>query len=546
MITMLAKLKPTPLNLFIAEEDDSMWKSLTVLNLYRITLAAIFVASIFVVKHVSILGISDPVMFAIVSIIYLSVSILANFATYWRWPDFETIVIILTMVDICALTIIMHTSGGLESGLGMLIVVSIAGNSLITNGKAASLFAALAALAILTEQVVSYISKSTEPNFTQAGFLGAAVFMTALLSHVLSKRLRETQELATQRGIDLANMAQLNAHVIQRLQSGVIVVDADNHIRLMNDSARQMLGLSIAENINSIDILSTDLSLQLDDWKHNELNEAKPFRITGTNIDILPSFAPLGTEKYSATLIFIEDAVRMAHQAQQMKLASLGRLTASIAHEIRNPLGAISHADQLLAESPNLNQSDKRLTEIIHTHTERVNGIIENILQLSRRGNTSPTIIKLYEWMERFINEFILSENIDSAAISFNMAPKEITIMFDPTQLHQIVWNLSHNGIRFSAEHTGNPKLEFHCGLIENNNRPYLDVIDHGPGIDPKNADQIFEPFFTTDSKGSGLGLYIARELCQLNKARVQYIAASNSGSCFRIEFASQPTTLTA
>jgi len=541
---MFTNYKPLPRNLFIVGEDPNVWKSLTVLNLYRTCLAIIFVASIFIVKHTSVLGIDDPVVFAIVSIIYLSTSVLSGFAIYWKWPNFETIVIILTMIDICALTIIMHTSGGIESGLGMLIVVAIAGNSLLTNGKAASLFASIAVLAILTEQTVSFISKSSEPNFTQAGFLGVAVFTIALLSHVLSKRLRETQELAAQRGIDLENMAQLNDHVIKRLQSGVIVVDSDNKILLVNDYARQMFGIKAPRQLemNNLDLLSMEICLQLSEWKKGELNEPKPFRIKGTSIDVLPSFTQLGVLNNSATLIFIEDAVRMAQQAQHMKLASLGRLTASIAHEIRNPLGAISHADQLLSESPNLNPADKRLTEIIHTHTERVNGIIENILQLSRRDNTSPVKIRLNEWMEKFISELTLSENIDPASINLKIEPRDLSVLFDPTQLHQIVWNLSHNGIRFSSNYPENPKVEFQSGLLENDHRPYLDVIDHGPGIDSKYAHQIFEPFFTTDSRGSGLGLYIVRELCQLNKARVQYIAPPNGGSCFRIEFSGQLT----
>ncbi|MDX1813085.1 MAG: histidine kinase dimerization/phospho-acceptor domain-containing protein, partial [Gammaproteobacteria bacterium] len=364
-----------------AKNDASIWKSLYFLNFYRIILAGIFVTSIFMENNLRILGSLDPVGFAVTAYLYLVVSVLVSFMIHWRWPNFEAIVMLLTMVDVTALTIIMHTSGGIETGLGMLIVVAIAGNSLLTNGKAASLFAALAALAILTEQIVSHISRSTTPNFTQAGFLGAAVFATALLSYVLSKRIRETEQLAEQRGVDLANMAKLNEHVIKGLQSGVIVVDKNDRIRLMNQSAWQMLGLPIFEDVynKSLKFISDELYLSLQKWKDNPSEESDIFRTNGSSIDVLPSFTTFGTQENSATLIFLEDTVRMRQQAQQFKLASLGRLTASIAHEIRNPLGAISHADQLLSESPNLNSSDKRLTEIIHTHTERVNSIIENV-----------------------------------------------------------------------------------------------------------------------------------------------------------------------
>ena len=536
---MLLKLDHLTHSDLIEDADANTWRSLHFLNLYRIVLAGIFVASIFVEKHLSVLGTFDPVAFAIISYAYLSIAVLASFSIHWRWPSFEVNVTLLTMVDICALTIIMHTSGGLESGLGMLIVVAIAGNSLLTNGKAASLFAALAALAILTGQVVAHINHSMEPDYTQAGFLGAAVFATALLSHVLSKRLRETEQLAEQRGVDLANMALLNEHVIKRMQSGVIVVDSDNRIRLMNKAAWHMLGLPAIEDHQhkTLKSLSKELYELLETWKRDPHSDPNLFQTNGSGTDVLPSFTQFGSANNRATLIFLEDTVRMTQQAQQMKLASLGRLTASIAHEIRNPLGAISHADQLLAESSNLDQNQRRLTEIIHTHTKRVNGIIENVLQLSRRDNTIPENINLESWIKKFIDDFVLGENIDPEVVTYDIEPDNLMVYFDPTQLQQVVWNLSQNGLRYCIDCKSNPKLELRAGVTKTTKRVHLDVIDHGPGVEAKVAEQIFEPFFTTDSKGTGLGLYIARELCELNKAQIKYIAIPD-GSCFRIEFA--------
>jgi len=537
---MLLKLDYLTDSELIDEADSSTWRSLRYLNIYRIILAGIFVSSIFIEKHISVLGTIDPVVFAVVSYAYLSIAVFASFTIHWQWPNFEVNFTILAMVDICALTIIMHTSGGIESGLGMLIVVAIAGNCLLSNGKAASLFAALAVLAILTGQVVSYISHSMEANFTQAGFLGAAVFATALLSHVLSKKLRETEQLAEQRGIDLANMALLNEHVIRKLQSGVIVVDHNNRIRLMNQSAWQMLGLPVLDNAQNkpLNSLSRELYEVLENWKQYTHSEPALFRTNGSSTDVLPSFTKLGSADNFATLIFLEDTVRMTQQAQQMKLASLGRLTASIAHEIRNPLGAISHADQLLAESTNLDKNQRRLTEIIHNHTIRVNGIIENVLQLSRRDNTIPESIKMKQWMDKFVDDLLLSNNLDPGVVDYSVEPVELSVYFDPTQLQQVVWNLCQNGLRYSAASKTNPRLELRVGITESSKRVHLDIIDHGSGINSAIAEQIFEPFFTTDKKGTGLGLYIARELCELNKATIKYIPSSKGGCCFRIEFA--------
>ena len=214
---------------------------------------------------------------------------------------------------------------------------------------------------------------------------------------------------------------------------------------------------------------------------------------------------------------------------------------ASIAHEIRNPLGAISHAEQLLAESPQLPPEDKRLTEIIHDNSSRVNAIIENILQLSRRGNTLAESIRLNEWLDNFAAEFVLGHNIEMSDLSIDVNPVDISIFMDSTQLHQILWNLCQNGLRYSRDYPDSPKLELQGGLTEDKRHPFLEIIDHGTGIDSKTAETIFEPFFTTEASGSGLGLYISRELCESNFASLNYKPVPSGGSCFRIEFASPP-----
>jgi two-component system sensor histidine kinase PilS (NtrC family) len=277
---------------------------------------------------------------------------------------------------------------------------------------------------------------------------------------------------------------------------------------------------------------------QLTLWKNNEFNDSRVFRVAATYMELIPNFTRLGNDRHSGTLIFLEDTIRTAKQAQQMKLASLGRLTASIAHEIRNPLGAISHAEQLLAESENLGAADKRLTEIIHKHAARVNAIIENVLQLSRRGSASPELINLKQWLEHFAEEFVLSMRISPDELRIDVQPETLMVNFDNTQFHQIVWNLCHNGIRHSQNCEANPKVNLVGRLNNTTQRPFLDVIDQGPGIDPDHIQHIFEPFFTTESKGSGLGLYISKELCEANNAQIRYLPNADGGSCFRIKFA--------
>jgi len=525
---------------FPASETERVWRPLRYLNLYRILLAALFVSSHFTETNLSQLGNHDPRLFIAVSIIYLALACVASFAIHWRWLKFQPLAYGLVVLDIIALTLLMRTSGGIASGLGMLLVVAIAGNSLLLGGRTSILFAAIASLAVLAEQVYAQISQTLPVNYTQAGILGATLFATAFLAHVLSTRIRESEELAAQRGVDLANLAQLNQHVIQRMQSGIIVVDADGRIRLMNESAWHMLGLPSLGGTSSKSLrqISPPLAEQWAAWRNNALNEPRIFRSGGRGAELLPSMTALGSDEQAGTLIFLEDTARMAKQAQQMKLASLGRLTASIAHEIRNPLGAISHAEQLLAEAVTDNPADRRLLEIIHSNTTRVNDIIENVLQLSRRDRARPEDLPLKPWLEHFIAEFTLSQGCDPADIAISVEPANLTIRMDATQFHQILWNLCQNGLRYGRNHPGQPKLELRASQPRGSSHGVLDIIDHGPGVKPEDVSHIFEPFFTTDTKGSGLGLYIARELCEGNGARLSYLAVPTGGSCFRIEFA--------
>jgi two-component system, NtrC family, sensor histidine kinase PilS len=527
--------------------SERAWRPLHFLNLYRITLAALFVSAIFLKGNLPLLGSQNAALFQLVSFIYLGVASVASFAIHFRWLNFRALSYGLVVLDILALTLVMRASGGIETGLGMLLIVAIAGNSLLLSSRAANLFAAIAAIAILSEQLYALQSIELTANFTQAGILGATLFATAFIAHVLSSRVRASEALAAQRGVDLANLAQLNQHVLQRMQSGIVVVDADLRVRLLNESAWHMLGLPARGNTHNkgLKFVSPELAEQLIDWRRGGLAEPRMFRPGGSNVELLPSMTALGSEARAGTLIFLEDMARMAQQAQQLKLASLGRLTASIAHEIRNPLGAISHAEQLLTETASDNPSERRLLEIVHTNTARVNDIIENVLQLSRRDRAMPEDLPLKDWLENFLREFVHSQGCDPADIALHIGAEDCSVHMDATQLHQVLWNLCQNGLRHSQDYPAQPRLELHASIDADSRKVFLDVIDHGLGVAPDAIANIFEPFFTTEAKGSGLGLYIAREMCEANQARLSYVAIPTGGACFRVEFAEKQSPKT-
>lgn len=518
--------------------DQHTWRPLTYLALYRLTLATIFVAILLSGKSYTPLAQVAPGLFAVISVIYFIIGLAALYAVRRRRPAFDTQVLLGVGIDILALILIMHASGGANSGLGILLVISVAGASIVTTGRTALTLASIAAVAVLAEHLYQVIAGQAEPEgMIAAGLLGITLLASSTLVHFLARRIIESEALARKRGIDLANMADLTEHVIQRMQTGILVIDPDDQVRLINDSAWYMLGMPTLGRQPALVEVSGDLYLQLQRWREQSDYVPRPIQLSAAQAAIMPRFARITQDERPGVLIFLEDTSAMAQKAQQLKLASLGRLTGSIAHEIRNPLGAISHAGQLLAESSHLDEHDQRLIQIIADQSERVNGIVENVLSLSRRDRGDPQIFDLREFLHDFISRYCRDHKLSESAIVVELQPENILVRFDKLHLEQIMTNLCDNALRHSRRSDGTAQIEIRGGIAEEFGRPFLDVIDDGPGLDADTLQKIFEPFFTTEPDGTGLGLYISRELAETNQAHINYLPGPTGGSCFRISF---------
>jgi two-component system sensor histidine kinase PilS (NtrC family) len=509
------------------------WWALRFFNLYRLIISGLFV--VFVLTHnlPPPLGADNLQLFQYLAYAYLFATIVLQVLMERRLVAEPLQILAEVWVDVVFITGMMYASGGVTSGFGMLLVTTIAGGSLLSPGRNAFFYAASAALAILGEEIYAYTVDLRAINYTQAGFLGGSYFVTALTAYVLARRIRESEALAEQRGQDLANLARLNEHIVQRMQSGVLVLDADGRIRLSNDAARRLLGFGEQPENRALNEPPSELGTRYQHWRAAGTVETTPLRAEESGMEVMASF--LGLERGGA-LVFLEDAALTRQRAQQLKLASLGRLTASIAHEIRNPLGAISHAAQLLSEPAATDTENRHLTQIIHEHSQRVNAIIENVLGLSRRDAAVPELLLLRGWLDNFVIELKLRHHLPDAAVAVSVKPADLAVRIDPSQLHQILWNLCENALRYSRE--GQPRLELSGHMHPQTRRPCLDVIDHGSGIPTTARDHIFEPFFTTEHKGTGLGLYLATELCEANQARLTLQASGSQGCCFRVQFA--------
>jgi len=515
------------------------WRPLGFLNKYRLLISFFFTLIFVLGLQFHPLASHNPNLFFFTSLLYLIFATAFIFLLRWQWPGFQTQIYLHVSVDILATVALMHASGGISSGLGTLLIIVIAGGSILVSGRRQALFlASIASLTILAEVVYDRTAETMLDNsYTQAGILGLTLFITAIVVHAFARRIRESEALATRRGVDLANMAELTEHIIQRMQTGIVVIDNNEVVRLMNESAWHMFGMPSIARDPVLEKISQPLADVFQKWQQQPDMKVQGFALSTEYHNIVPRFARIGQDKNSGVLIFLEDASSVTQRAQQLQLASLGRLTASIAHEIRNPLGAISHAGQLLAESPHLDEHDQRLTRIISDQSQRMNTIIESIMQLGRRDHSRPEVFRLNDFLQRFVNDFMVVHPDEQDQVKVEVNPDDIEIRFDSTHLQQILTNLCENGLRHSQDYQAGPRLELRGGMVHDQQRPFLDVIDHGPGIPAHIAEHIFEPFYTTSNTGSGLGLYISRELAECNQANVKYIPVATGGSCFRISF---------
>jgi two-component system, NtrC family, sensor histidine kinase PilS len=513
------------------------WRVLGLLNLYRVS-APLVLLGLYSLGGGRGIAVSSPQLFFGAAIFYLCFGLGSVILVRRRLANVNVQTILQATVDITALMLLLHACGGVANGLGILLLVPVGSLAFLLAPRSALFLAAVTAIAILADTIWQQLSGHTDVTaYATAGLLGIVLFTVATAASFVASRMRESEDLVRQKDVDLANLADLSQYIVQHLRESLLVVDAADKIRLINESAAEILGDDHAVPGALVGEVSPRLLYSLSTWRNSELDDSAPSSFVaadGARV-IQPHFAPLGASP-GPTLIFLEDTSLMVERVQQGKLAALGRLSASIAHEIRNPVGAMSHAGQLLAESPNIGPDERRLTDIIRNNSERVSTIINNVLQLSRREDTKPTRLTIGDWIEEFLSEFCETMQVPRSHIGLQEAADDLEVRFDPSHLHQVVWNLCENAIKY-GEIRGGISVEIKLGRLNPSSRPYLEVADRGPGIDFHAVDRIFEPFFTGRKGGTGLGLFIARELCQLNRAILLYEPRGGDGSVFRIVF---------
>lgn len=508
---------------------ESFWVSLKYFNFYRIALAAIFLLSALIFGNALSLGDHSIATFIYTSMVYLGVAVAFHIALRRAPAYFNLQLTLHVLADVVAIVLLMYASSGIRSGLGVMLLISLAGAALVSRGTLVLFYAALASIGVLLEQ--SYwvlVEDQSTANFLQPGLLSIGYFATALITNQLAQRLILNERLAKQRGADLADQLRINRLIIRDVQDGVLVVDANGLVHLHNPRATDLLGRPFPE-LSQVEVFSEELAQRLAAWRAGKGGSSVSMQLADSGKLVRARFISAGVAGGAFSLVFLEDLSKLQEQAQQLKLAALGRLTASIAHEIRNPLSAITHAGDLLNEEQRSPQKE-RMVQIIRDNARRLERMVHDVLQLSRRDRVQSELIRVRQFLLTFVEEFARNEGqIPSESFSVDAAG-DVTLEFDRAHLNQVLWNLLHNAWRHCRRRAGSVRIT----ASRRANRVELHVIDDGEGVPKALQVQLFEPFFTTFASGTGLGLYIARELCAANGASLDYLDGG-SGADFRI-----------
>ncbi|MCH6482987.1 ATP-binding protein [Pseudoxanthomonas sp. LH2527] len=506
--------------------------------LYRVLEAGILAALMFSPLG-SVLGEPrHPDLGTGVTIAYLVLALVLFFvgrSVQWLvWIVFSSV-----CIDILVAALITHALPNATAGVAMMLLFNVSAAALLLPSTRMALVVAVMAIAALFGEylVTLFHDQGASRSLAEVIMFAVSYLALAYLAHQAGQKARHSQALAEKRGEEVANLFEVNELIIRRMRTGVLVVDADNHIKLANEAASLLLGEGgdgQGADGQGVSLLhaAPELARRLQRWRNGWQTDETPMQFTPDQPEVQPRFARLLADS-ETSLIFLDDATVVSRRAESLTLAALGRFSASLAHEIRNPLAAINYAVQLLEESQHVNDGDRRLLQIIHQQCQRTNGIVESVLGLARRERATPEHVDLNTFVRRFVDDYQQTLSIETDTLETIIGAKPVPALVDPRHLQQVVTVLVQNALNYGRLPGESARIRVRVFNAEG--RPTLDVMDRGPGIPDAVAAQLFRPFFTTSEHGTGLGLYIARELCRANQATLEYVPVPGGGACFRV-----------
>ena len=521
----------------IANLESAPGRELYFFSLYRVLEAGILAGLLFSPLSEMLGQPRAPMLGTAVAVAYLvfaTLMLLLGRRERWLVP----LALVGVCVDILVAVLITYALPEATAGIAMLLLFNVAAAALLLQFRLAVGIAVLAAVAMSLEFLVGVFGfSSSERPVAEVIMFAVTYLAVGYLAAQTGQRARSSQALAEQRGVEVANLFEVNELIIRRMRTGVLVVDAENRVKLANEAASLLIGEDGGENSNDgkglhLPQVAPELARRLQQWRNGWQNDESPLQLSPDQPEVQPRFARLlvGSE---LSLVFLDDATVVSRRAESLTLSALGRFSASLAHEIRNPLAAINYAVQLLEESRSIIDGDRRLLQIIHQQCQRTNGIVESVLGLARRERASPEHVELNNFAQRFVDEYRQSMSIETDSLETVTGTRPVPALVDQRHLQQVITVLVHNALNYGRLPGESARVRLRVFQVDN--RPMIDVLDRGPGIPEAVATQLFRPFYTTSEHGTGLGLYIARELCRANQATLEYVAVPGGGSCFRI-----------
>jgi two-component system, NtrC family, sensor histidine kinase PilS len=534
---------------------ETLWRTLQTFNASRIVIAMVLLAYLnFNAKRE--FWTAEVSIYRDICIAYLVLALVFAVLAVYRQRRFVLHLTAQVALDIGVISLLYVATGGAKSGLAILYLFPLAGAAILAAMPLALFFASAVTLVLLGESGYQLLQSGTEASSLQAGLYGAAFFAAVVVINRLAARLLKQESLAFERGQDLRVQQAINRLIIADMGDGILVVGADGTIFTANPAAENMLGLSVPSGKPRIRLKKLDgltpIARAFSGWlaqqgQSNVRPQAPVFVVVkpgseptlqgGTtvwgrrrepSVHLKLRFAEVETAgvREQRTVIFLQDVTEIENQAQQLKLASMGRLTASIAHEVRNPLSAIAHAAMLLDEDAQ-QPAERRLLRIVADNVARLNRMIEDILKLSRKAQQHGAPIPLAPVLAQIVEELGRAHGPgDDNAIRIDNVHSS-QVWFDPLHLREVLVNLLANAQRYASGKAGSIRV-----FAISNMGGYLElhVQDDGLPITQAVRAHLFEPFYTTSSKGTGLGLYLARELCLNNGALLDYEYRLDSG----------------
>jgi two-component system sensor histidine kinase PilS (NtrC family) len=525
-----------------AASRDTFWRSLYTLNGTRIVIALVLLAYLSVDTR-GWRGAGLP--YAQLCVLYLLLAL--GFAALARLRRrFLAQLLLQIACDLALISLLYLGAGGVRSGLAILYLFPLAGLAILAPLVLALFCASLVALFMLGTSLWQIAVQDADSTLVQAGLFGAAFLAAVLVVNRMAAKLIGQEELAARRGVEIGVQQAVNRLVMAHMSDGIVVLGTDGTVYAGNPAAQQMLGLA-GEPPFSLEAAPAlaPLARAYRDWRADPAQATafltiKPYadpalqdttaawrarRELAAHLKVRFAAVETAGLEVERSVIFLQDVTAIENQAQDLKLASMGRLTASIAHEVRNPLSAIGHATSLLSEDL-AGPVHTRLLKIVADNVARVNRMVEDILQLSRKVQPHCEPLALAPFLAELAAEFQDTHALAPGIVQLDAAAAAggATVRFDGLHLREVVLNLLNNAVRYASGGPASIRLFVMGGRGgQAGTALELHVQDDGPGISPEVRAHLFEPFYTTSSKGTGLGLYLARELCLNNEAMLDY-----------------------